>query len=122
MNTTPFTASTCKAPLTDSAIARTLGNLSSTQDLDLGHLEPFACDVQQWRTEEGARVQFVASRKRPMFDLALRFRAGSALDGAAPGLAALALYSLDQGRATRCGAVRRAPGGAGREHEQGNRA
>lgn len=34
-----------------------------------------------------------------MFDTVLRFKAGSALDGDTPGLAALALYALDQGTA-----------------------
>ncbi|WP_449430707.1 M16 family metallopeptidase [Pseudomonas putida] len=84
-------------PLPADATAAVLGKLSSAGEVDLGQLPPLAREVQRWQTAEGTQVRFVATHSRPMVDLVLRFRAGSALDAATPGLAALALYCLDQG-------------------------
>jgi zinc protease len=86
----------CKGPMTDTAVAA-MARLESTQGLDLEQHQPLPAQIQQWQTDEGAKVSFMPSHDRPIFDLALRFRAGSALDGTSPGLAALVLYSLDQG-------------------------
>ncbi|HEN8713350.1 M16 family metallopeptidase [Pseudomonas sp. GD03746] len=86
----------CKGPMTDTAVAA-MARLESTQGLDLEQHQPLPAQIQQWQTDEGAKVSFTPSHDRPIFDLALRFRAGSALDGNRPGLAALVLYSLDQG-------------------------
>ena len=97
-NSTSTTSGPCNY-LAPDTLALTLANLASAQALDL---EPFPLvkhDVQHWHTKEGARVRFLASHERPMFDLVLQFRAGSALDGDTPGLAALTLYALDQGTA-----------------------
>ena len=73
-----------------------MANLRSAQGIDLGHIPDLQAHPEHWRTAEGTRVSFLARHDRPMFDLALRFRAG-VLDGAHPGLAALVLCSLDQG-------------------------
>ncbi|CAI3810436.1 hypothetical protein GLGCALEP_06220 [Pseudomonas sp. MM221] len=99
MNQTASITSTplvCRGPATDAAVVA-MANLSAAQGIDLTQHQPLAVKVRQWVTPEGARASFTAVRDRPMFDLALRFRAGSALDGDSPGLAALVLYSLDQG-------------------------
>lgn len=86
----------CSGRATDAAVAAMAG-LNAAQDIDLAQLQPLAVKVQQWVTPEGARVSFTQVHERPIFNLALRFRAGSVLDGDNPGLAALVLYSLDQG-------------------------
>ncbi|AEG31046.1 M16 family metallopeptidase [Thiomicrospira cyclica] len=44
-------------------------------------------DIQTWQTQEGAKVLFVATPELPMMDIELLFDAGSARDGAQPGLA-----------------------------------
>ncbi|MBF8672081.1 insulinase family protein [Pseudomonas putida] len=86
----------CVGPATDTAV-EAMANLQSTRDIELDKVPPLQAEAQQWQTQEGTKVSFIASPGRPMFDLALRFRAGSALDGPDSGLAALVLYSLDQG-------------------------
>jgi len=91
---------TCNGPAEDTALAA-MANLQSAQGTELGKLPPLQAVPEQWQTAEGSKVSFLARHDRPMFDLALRFRAGSALDGTSPGLAALVLYSLDQGTAQR---------------------
>ena len=48
-----------------------------------------ALDIQSWQTGEGAKVLFVASDALPMLDIRLVSDAGSARDGAHPGLASL---------------------------------
>ncbi|MBV4505137.1 insulinase family protein [Pseudomonas sp. BW13M1] len=70
---------------------------TSAQTIDLGHHASIEQQVHRWQTSEGARVRLVTDHKRPVFDLVLRFRAGSAQDSELPGIAALALYCLDQG-------------------------
>ena len=61
----------------------------------LGQGQPVAV---HWTTPAGARVQFVASRAVPMFDIAVEFAAGSAYDPVAkPGTAALAHALLKAG-------------------------
>lgn len=86
----------CEGPATDTALAA-MANLQSTKDIELGQVPPLQAAPELWQTTEGAKVSFIENHGRPMFDLALRFRAGSVLDGPSPGLAALVLYSLDQG-------------------------
>ena len=72
-------------------------NLVSARGIDFNQFEPITTDVQSWRTETGTRVTFVQSRGLATVDLALRFNAGSHLDGGASGLAALTLHMLGQG-------------------------
>ncbi|MNM69647.1 Peptidase M16 inactive domain protein [compost metagenome] len=93
-----FTARTllCDGPATDTALTA-MANLQSAHDIELGQVPPLPAAPETWRTAGGAKVSFIETHDRPMFDLALRFRAGSVLDGASPGLAVLVLYSLDQG-------------------------
>ncbi|MDF0734087.1 pitrilysin family protein [Pseudomonas entomophila] len=74
--------------------------LTSAQGLDLTTLEPVRTPVQSWETEAGTRVLFVPSRELPIVDLVLDFKAGRALEGETPGLAALVLYLLDEGTQT----------------------
>lgn len=87
---------TCNGPADDTALAA-MANLQSAQGIELGKIPSLQALPEQWQTAEGTKVSFLARHERPMFDLALRFRAGSVLDGTSPGLAALVLYSLDQG-------------------------
>lgn len=54
-------------------------------------------DIQQWVTDEGARVLFVSAPQLPMFDVRLNFAAGSCRDGDQPGAAFLAISMLDEG-------------------------
>ena len=53
--------------------------------------------IQEWHTENGARVLFVRAPQLPMFDVQVVFDAGSARDGDQPGLASLVNAMLDQG-------------------------
>jgi zinc protease len=53
--------------------------------------------IEHWVTENGARVYFVASDALPMLDVRVGFDAGSARDGASPGLAALTNRLLSDG-------------------------
>ncbi len=53
--------------------------------------------IQTWQTGNGARVLFVAAPELPMVDVRVVFDAGSARDGARPGLAALAAAMLTEG-------------------------
>lgn len=54
-------------------------------------------DIQTWQTGNGAKVLFVEARELPMVDLRVVFDAGSARDGARPGLARLTAVLLDEG-------------------------
>ena len=53
--------------------------------------------IESWRTGNGARVLFVAANDLPMVDIRVVFDAGSARDGATPGLAALTNALLTEG-------------------------
>jgi zinc protease len=53
--------------------------------------------IEAWQTPNGARVLFVAAPELPMVDVRIVFDAGSARDGAWPGLAALANELLTEG-------------------------
>lgn len=55
--------------------------------------------IQHWRTANGARVYFVPAPELPMVDIQVVFNAGSARDGARPGLAQLTHTLLDKGAA-----------------------
>lgn len=56
--------------------------------------------IEQWQTQNGARVYFVAAPELPMVDVRVVFDAGSARDGGKPGLAALTSGLLDDGAKT----------------------
>lgn len=58
---------------------------------------PVALDIRDWRTSRGTRVLFVQSPSLPMLDVRLTFAAGSARDGALPGLASLTSTLIDEG-------------------------
>jgi zinc protease len=53
--------------------------------------------IQSWETANGARVLFVAAPELPMVDVRVVFDAGSARDGASPGLARLTNRLLADG-------------------------
>ena len=55
--------------------------------------------IEHWTTANGLRVYYVPAPELPMMDLRLVFDAGSARDGAKPGLAMLANGMLDKGAA-----------------------
>ncbi|MFA7891719.1 M16 family metallopeptidase [Pseudomonas putida] len=89
----------CQGPAIDTA-RQAMARLTSTQHVELDQPPALQATAERWETAQGTKVSFMARHDRPMIDLVLRFRAGSALDGDHPGLAALTLYSLDQGTAT----------------------
>ncbi|QXH36085.1 M16 family metallopeptidase [Pseudomonas muyukensis] len=70
---------------------------SSTHGLDLNQTEQLSKHVQHWHTETGTAVRFVPSHELALVDLVLDFKAGRTQDGDTPGLAALTLYTLDEG-------------------------
>lgn len=53
--------------------------------------------IQHWTTANGMRVYFVPADALPMIDIRITFAAGSARDGAQPGVAALTSQMLTQG-------------------------
>jgi zinc protease len=53
--------------------------------------------IQHWETANGARVYFVPAPELPMIDIRVLFAAGSAHDGALPGLAGMTSSLLDKG-------------------------
>ena len=53
--------------------------------------------VQHWQLDNGAGVYFVEAHELPMVDVQVTFNAGSAHDGAHPGLASLTNNLLDDG-------------------------
>lgn len=55
--------------------------------------------IQAWQTSEGAKALFVAADELPMVDLKVVFGAGSARDGAQPGLASITSAMLTEGTA-----------------------
>jgi zinc protease len=56
--------------------------------------------IEHWTTDRGVAVYFVAAPEIPMLDVRLVFAAGSARDGARPGIAALTNDLLTEGTAT----------------------
>lgn len=54
-------------------------------------------EIQHWYTENGAKALFVAAPQLPMLDVRVVFDAGSARDGARPGIASLTASLLTQG-------------------------
>lgn len=58
-------------------------------------------EIQQWSTENGANVLFVERHELPIVDLRVAFDAGSARDGAQPGLARMVSNVLLDGTAER---------------------
>lgn len=68
--------------------------------LGFASLPALALDVQEWHTEEGARVLYVAAPDLPMLDVRLAFPGGSGFDPAGKsGLAALTQDMLGLGSA-----------------------
>lgn len=57
-------------------------------------------DIQHWLTNNGARVYFVAAPDLPMVDIKLVFDAGSARDGAHPGIGQLTANLIEDGTET----------------------
>ena len=53
--------------------------------------------IQNWRTANGVPVYFIPARELPMVDAQILFNAGSARDGARPGLAKLTNALLEEG-------------------------
>jgi len=53
--------------------------------------------IKTWNTKNGAKVLFVHANQIPLIDIRVIFRAGSARDGAKPGLAALANRLMPMG-------------------------
>ena len=58
-------------------------------------------DIQQWSTENGAKVLFVERNELPIVDVRVAFDAGSARDGDHPGLARMVSNLLLDGTAER---------------------
>ncbi len=56
-----------------------------------------APEIEQWRTDNGARVLYVHAPEIPLVDARVTFAAGSARDGDAPGLAQLTSEMLMSG-------------------------
>lgn len=56
-----------------------------------------ALDIEHWTTNNGARVYFVAAPEIPIVDVRFVFNAGSARDGASPGIARLVGQLLTEG-------------------------
>ena len=54
-------------------------------------------EIQHWRTAKGIPVYFITARELPMVDAQILFNAGSARDGARPGLAMLTNALLEEG-------------------------
>ena len=52
--------------------------------------------IQSWKSDKGAKVMFVNAPQLPMIDIRLVFNAGSARDGAQPGIARLTNTMLSQ--------------------------
>ncbi|VVM37095.1 M16 family metallopeptidase [Pseudomonas fluorescens] len=59
--------------------------------------KPRALEIKAWKTLTGAKVLFVRTAALPMFDIHISFAAGSARDGAVPGLAATTFALLNEG-------------------------
>lgn len=57
--------------------------------------------IQQWKTQNGVPVYFVAKHEIPIADVAVAFSAGSARDGKQWGLASLTASLLNQGTQTK---------------------
>ena len=70
-----------------------LHSMKSLAPFDPGH----DLDIQQWLTDEGARVLFISARELPMLDIRLNFAAGNCRDGEVHGAAFLTLSMLDEG-------------------------
>lgn len=58
---------------------------------------PAMAPIEHWQTPNGARVYFVPAPELPMVDIQVVFNAGSARDGAYPGLAQFTHTLLDKG-------------------------
>jgi zinc protease len=53
--------------------------------------------IEHWTTKNGIPVYFVAKSQIPIIDIGIVFRAGSAYDGSAPGIAQFTARMLNQG-------------------------
>lgn len=61
------------------------------------HLAIAVPTIDHWRTDNGVPVYFIPARELPMVDAQILFNAGSARDGAQPGLAKLTNALLEEG-------------------------
>ncbi len=62
--------------------------------IQLAHATP---EIQHWQNKHGSKVFFVAAPELPMIDIRITFDAGSARDGALPGLALMTNGLLSEG-------------------------
>ncbi len=78
-------------------IKRLLTYLLSPVLLVAGNTAWASPEIQHWRTDNGARVYFVAAPELPMVDIRVVFDAGAARDGDKPGLAMFTNGMLEEG-------------------------
>lgn len=71
--------------------------LQSLAELDRQPIASRALNIQAWKSPAGAKVLFIRTTELPIIDLHVSFAAGSAQDGAHPGLAAAAFSSINEG-------------------------
>ncbi len=73
--------------------------LALLSSLVIGNFAQAAPNIQDWRTENGARVFFVEANELPMVDVQVWFDAGGARDQNKPGLALLTNAVMPEGAA-----------------------
>ena len=78
-------------------VLRSVGLALSAVLMLVAGTAPAAPRIETWQTGNGARVLFVAAPELPMVDVRVVFDAGSARDGAHPGLASFTADMLTQG-------------------------
>ncbi|PTQ89406.1 M16 family metallopeptidase [Agitococcus lubricus] len=78
-----------------------LDKLSSFNSVKSAPIPKRNIAIENWQTQNGAKVLFVAAQELPMVDVRLLFDAGSARDGDKFGLASLVSRMLDEGTPTR---------------------
>jgi zinc protease len=71
--------------------------LQSLDEIKEVAIKPRPLKIKGWKTLSGTKVLFVHVADLPMFDIHVSFAAGSARDGALPGLAATTFSLLNEG-------------------------
>jgi zinc protease len=71
--------------------------LQSLDEVKKLAIKPRPLEIKAWKTLTGTKVLFVRTAALPMFDIHISFAAGSARDGAVPGLAATTFALLNEG-------------------------
>ncbi|RON45995.1 M16 family metallopeptidase [Pseudomonas frederiksbergensis] len=71
--------------------------LQSLAELDQQPIASRALNIHAWKSPAGGKVLFVRTTELPIIDLHVSFAAGSAQDGAHPGLAAATFSSINEG-------------------------